>query len=163
MSKAATIHLDLAARRYRQMRNPSALRDWLALAYGPTETMYDPVKAYIETVYPDITVQSGMVEVDFYYRGDRKLMASETIHPWHDRHLSRVVSRASKVSQMDEADPFPTICQDCDGYFVKGGEYVATVEAHLSALTPEPLAWFGKLFLSVLSVPDALRGAFSRR
>lgn len=162
MADRATIHLDLAARRYRQMKTPAELVSWLAVSHGPTEKLYDPVKVYIESVYPDVTVQSGMLEVDFVYRGDPKTTVSVTIHPWHDRHLARVVGQASKAAGMDENKFFPSVCEDCDGYTVENGEYVATVETHLNALTPEPLSWSRKLLLSVLSIPDALRSVFAK-
>ena len=144
-----TIAVDLAIRLYKRWTAPS-LGLYLADAFDPDMTAYDPVKLAIESSWPDVTVQSGTQTVTFTYRGDPSTEQEVDIHPWHDRHLARVVSRASSLGA------FP-------GYAVVKGEYTATVENHVADLTDEPLGWFGKVWLTVLSVPDVLRGAFQNR
>lgn len=144
------------------MKTPERLTEWLALNREPFDTCYDPVKEYIEATFPDVSVQSGMVEVDFTHRGDRKVMVSEPIHPWHDKHLSKLVNKAASSAGQHEPPLFGGE-MTYDGYLVVQGQYVATVEAHLSALTPEPVSGARKLLLSVLSIPDAFRSMFARK
>lgn len=144
-----TIAVDLAVRLYKRWTAPS-LGLYLADAFEPDMTAYDPVKLAIEDTWPDVTVNSGMQTVAFTYRGDPATEQEVEIQTWHDRHLSRVVGRASSLGA------FP-------GYGVFNGEYSATVENHVADLTDEPLGWFGKVWLTVLSVPDALRAALQNR